>query len=149
MAVSVWRKLRLVQRLTPKASGLPWWGLGLTTEDVSTIRALQQSATRLTALLQHEGWADVELVMQDWLARYHQVAERLGQTIKPDDHGRVLVSDEDTPQDDRRRLIACAQAAALRGLAAELRQRAQFTHTWARQRERARAQREEASESLV
>ena len=93
----------------------------------------------------------------DWLSDFvtwkekdpHAIAERLGQTIKQDDQGRVLVSDDDTAQDDRRRLIAAAQAAAIRGLLAELKQRADFTHTWARARERRRAQREDQVESVV
>jgi len=126
----------LGERVLPKGSDLPWWGIGLTTSDASVIRKLLQSSKRLTDLMDSEGWHDVECIVQDWMFRYHEVAESLGQEIKQDETGRVLVSDEDTPQHDRQRLIACAQAAAIKGLMGEIVARAKFSQRLRDRKER-------------
>lgn len=118
-----WLKRPLSERRTPPAIRLPWWGQLLTSQNKRVLQALLESGQRLAALMQHPGWQDAEAVLQDWIARYAEQAGRLGQQVE-DQQGRMVLREVDTPEDDRRRLIAAAQAAALRGYFAELKQRA-------------------------
>lgn len=104
------------------SSRLPWWGLVLHSRDQQTLTALIDSAKRLQTTLETPGWQDVEAVINDWIDRYADQASKLGQRLD-DSGGRLMLTEEDTPTDDRRRLIACAQAAALRGLLVELKTR--------------------------
>lgn len=106
----------------PDFRRLPWWGILLHTKDKAKISALLESGERLSVTLQTEGWKDVESVIFDWIERYSVQATQLGQKLE-EKNGQLVLLEEDTQADDRRRLIACAQASALKGLLAEIRQR--------------------------
>lgn len=103
---------------------LPWWGICLHSNDKNALTELVSSSQRLQELMKHPGWKDVESVIYDWLERYTEQARRLGQQMQ-ESEGRLVLREDDTPADDRRRLIACAQASALQGLLSEIRQRSQ------------------------
>ena len=129
--------------------GLPWWGLILSSKDKRLLTALLDSGERLTQLLAHPGWSDVEAVFRDWYSRYTEQAGRLGQQME-ERHGQWVLRESDTPEDDRRRLIACAQAAALRGVLDELRQRAKIRdHFFKRQEQERKVRGTTEVESLV
>ena len=113
------RRIEQASRVT-----LPWWGSLLHTQDRVAIQALLESAARIRAVLAQPGWQDIEAIFTDWIARYGEQAIQLGQVME-EDHGRLVLREKDTPEDDRRRLIVAAQAAALKGALAEVRQRAQ------------------------
>ena len=102
---------------------LPWWGQILSTQDKRVLEALIQSGLKMAETVQTPGWADIESVFQDWLERYRDLAGRLGQEMK-EQRGQLVLTEDDTTADDRRRLIACAQAAAIRGLLSEIKTRA-------------------------
>ena len=132
----------------PRALHLPWWGLLLSSADRKAIAALLASGQRLRELLAQPGWQDVVSVIEDWIDRYATDAGRLGQQVE-EQQGRMVLREQDTPQDDRRRLIAGAQAAALKGLLAELQQRAKAESIWDTRQQRARETLEDANHSLV
>lgn len=125
---------------------LPWWGQILSTQDKQVLQALIQSGLKIADTLQTPGWEDIESVFQDWLERYRDLAGRLGQEIK-EQNGQMVLTEDDTTADDRRRLIACSQAAAIRGLLAEIKKRAQATDLIARRDQRKELQ--EASGELL
>lgn len=102
---------------------LPWWGSLLHSTNKAILEQLIQSGLRISETLSTPGWKDVESVIQDWLDRYSDQAGRLGQKME-EKNGQLVLMEEDTANDDRKRLIACAQAAALRGLLSEIKQRA-------------------------
>lgn len=115
--------MRRPVRATSVRSPLPWWGLLLHTKDKAVLEALLESGVRIAQTMATPGWRDVEAVVYDWLDRYTEQARTLGQQME-EREGHLVLREEDTPADDRRRLIACAQAAALKGLLAEVKQRA-------------------------
>lgn len=154
MARLSWRACkRLLGWRIPAPSGvaprlrLPWWGLVLHSRDKAALEALIASSDRLHALMLQPGWQDVQAVIQDWLERYRDQAGHLGQRVK-DEGGQWVLSEEDTPADDRRRLIACAQAAALSGLRQEIYQRAGVRQILER-RDATEQQQAEVSHELV
>ena len=141
-----WRVLRRTP--APKA-GLPWWGLILHSRDKRILKALLESGDRLRTLMGQPGWEDVEAVVQDWIVRYAHEAGRLGQQME-ERQGQMVLRDVDTAEDDRRRLIACAQSAAIRGLRSELQQRSQVGEKFLKRQEDERAVRGTSEvESLV
>ena len=129
MAGFRWRPRHLLRWLPARSPAkaerprLPWWGSLLSSDDQATLRALIESGKRLRAMMGHPGWQDVETVIQGWLDHYTEHAQRLGQVMR-EEQGRMVLSEVDTPEDDRRRLIAAAQASALKGLLVDLRARA-------------------------
>ena len=134
LAWPVWGRKRPVPPVAP-GPALPWWGLILSTEDRQVVTALLASAARLRALREQPGWGDVERILTDWITRYQETATTLGQTVESV-QGTLRLTETDSAADDRRRLIASAQAAALKGLRQELASRAEAPRLYQRRQQR-------------